>query len=167
MNEETEKMEKTEKTEIGKEEEKGEKEKKKKKKKKKIVMSFARRKEAKARARIKEGKGRILINSYTLDNIKNEIVKDLILEPINLAKDYVDFDGIDIKVNVKGGGVMGQAQAVRSAIAKALVDYTRSSELRRKILAYDRFMLVDDVRVVEPKKYKGRKARARFQKSYR
>jgi small subunit ribosomal protein S9 len=148
-------------------EEKEEKKEKKKKKRKKVVVSFARRKEAKARARIKEGKGRILINSSTIDNIKNEIVKDLILDPINLAKDYVNFDGIDIKVKAEGGGVMGQAQAVRSAIAKALVEYARSSELRKKMIAYDRSLLVDDVRVVEPKKYKGRKARARFQKSYR
>jgi small subunit ribosomal protein S9 len=156
------------KTENEKSEEKEEKkEEKKKKKKKKVVISFARRKEAKARARIKEGKGKIKINSYAIDTIKNEIVRDLILDPINLAKDYVNFGEIDISVNVRGGGSMGQAQAARAAIAKALVDYARSSELRKKMLAYDRYLLVDDVRVVEPKKYKGRKARARFQKSYR
>ncbi|MEM2174743.1 MAG: 30S ribosomal protein S9 [Candidatus Micrarchaeia archaeon] len=144
-----------------------EKKEKKKKKKKKIIIAYARRKEARARARIKEGKGRITINSYPISTIKDEFVKELIEEPLEIAKDYVDINSLDIKVSVNGGGVMGQAQAARSAIAKALVDYIKSNELRKKILAYDRFMLVDDVRYVEPKKYKGRKARARFQKSYR
>jgi small subunit ribosomal protein S9 len=73
----------------------------------------------------------------------------------------------DISVNVMGGGQMGQAQACRTAIARALVGFSGSEELKRKIVERDRFMFAEDSRRVEPKKYKGPKARARFQKSYR
>ncbi|MBU0586162.1 30S ribosomal protein S9, partial [Candidatus Micrarchaeota archaeon] len=62
---------------------------------------------------------------------------------------------------------MGQAQAARVAIAKALVDYTQDEALKKTFLDHDRSLLVDDVRRVEAKKYKGPKARARYQKSYR
>ena len=141
------------------------KESRKKKTGKKQVLVSARRKMAIARASIKPGKGRISINKLSLTAIENPYVKTLIQEPLKIANDYVS--QVDIDVIVKGGGQMGQAQAVRSAIAKALVAFTKDSQLKKEMLAYDRFMLVDDVRQVEPKKFKGRKARARFQKSYR
>ncbi|MEM3369837.1 MAG: 30S ribosomal protein S9 [Candidatus Micrarchaeia archaeon] len=137
---------------------------KKRSSKKQIVVS-ARRKMAIARSSIKPGKGIVRINKINLNAIDNPYVKTLISEPLKIANDYVS--QVDIDVDVYGGGQMGQAQAVRSAIAKALVAYTKDSQLKKDMLAYDRFMLVDDVRQVEPKKFKGRKARARFQKSYR
>ena len=142
-----------------------EKEAKKKKTSRKQVLVSARRKMAIARASIKPGKGRISINKLSLTAIENPYVKTLIQEPLKIANDYVS--QVDIDVTVNGGGQLGQAQAVRSAIAKALVAFTKDSQLKKEIIAYDRFMLVDDVRQVEPKKFKGRKARARFQKSYR
>ena len=61
----------------------------------------------------------------------------------------------------------GEAQAVRSAIAKSLIEFSGSESLKKDYMHYDRFMVVDDSRRVEPKKFKGPKARARFQKSYR
>jgi small subunit ribosomal protein S9 len=138
---------------------------KKKKASKKQVVVSARRKMAIARSSIKPGKGVVRINKINLNAIDNPFVKNLILEPLKIANDYVS--QVDIDVTVNGGGQMGQAQAARSAIAKALVAYTKDSQLKKEMLAYDRFLLVDDVRQVEPKKFKGRKARARFQKSYR
>ena len=74
---------------------------------------------------------------------------------------------VDISINVKGGGQMGQAQACRVAIARALCGFSGDAALKGRIIAHDRFMLAEDSRRVEPKKYKGPKARARFQKSYR
>ncbi|MCX8202211.1 MAG: 30S ribosomal protein S9 [Candidatus Micrarchaeota archaeon] len=129
-----------------------------------MVVS-ARRKMAIARSSIKPGKGVIKINKMSLNALDNPYIKTLIAEPLKIANDYVS--QVDIDVDVRGGGQMGQAQAARAAIAKALVAYTKDSQLKKEMLAYDRFMLVDDVRQVEPKKFKGRKARARFQKSYR
>jgi len=145
--------------------EKEAKESRKKKAGRKQVLVSARRKMAIARASIKPGKGRISINKLSLTAIENPYVKTLIQEPLKIANDYVS--QVDIDVTVDGGGQLGQAQAVRSAVAKALVAFTKDSQLKKEIIVYDRFMLVDDVRQVEPKKFKGRKARARFQKSYR
>jgi small subunit ribosomal protein S9 len=76
---------------------------------------------------------------------------------------------MDIDVTVKGGGVMGQMDAARTAIGKAIVEFTGSKELRDKFLAYDRTLLVSDARRTEPHKpsrsTKG--PRAKRQKSYR
>jgi len=145
-------------------EEKAEAKKKRAPKPKQIIVS-ARRKMATARASIKAGKSVVKINKINLQAIDNPHVKMMVSEPLKIAGDYAS--KVDISVNVCGGGQMGQAQAVRSAIAKALVAYTKDSELKKEMLAYDRFLLIDDSRQVEPKKFKGRKARARFQKSYR
>ena len=62
---------------------------------------------------------------------------------------------------------MGQAEAARTAIARALVRWTKSSQLRSKFLEFDRTLLTGDPRRKEPKKFGGPGARARFQKSYR
>jgi len=70
-------------------------------------------------------------------------------------------------VSVSGGGVMGQADAVRTAIARAILEFTKDDELREQYLAYDRTLLVNDTRVKEAKKPLGRGARKKRQKSYR
>lgn len=164
--ESSEKVEKEEVIVQKQEEEKEQKqEKAKKRSSRKQVVVSARRKMAIARSSIRPGKGVVRINKINLNAIDNPYVKTLVSEPLKIANDYVS--QVDIDVDVYGGGQMGQAQAARSAIAKALVAYTKDSQLKKDMLAYDRFMLVDDVRQVEPKKFKGRKARARFQKSYR
>ncbi|MCL5239044.1 MAG: 30S ribosomal protein S9, partial [Candidatus Marsarchaeota archaeon] len=73
----------------------------------------------------------------------------------------------NISINVYGGGFSGQAQAARSVLAKVIAKAASSDVIKKMYMDYDRTLLVDDVRQVEPKKYKGPKARARFQKSYR
>lgn len=62
---------------------------------------------------------------------------------------------------------MGQAEASRTAIANALLKWTKSSRLRGVFIEYDRTMIVGDPRRKEPKKFGGPGARARSQKSYR
>jgi small subunit ribosomal protein S9 len=135
------------------------------KRKKPLAVVSARRKEAIARARVTDGKGTVRINSLALDAIPQRHIREIISEPLRLAAEYTP--KLSIAVNVKGGGVISQAQAVRAAIARGIVEFSGDDDLKKKFLEYDRFLLVDDVRFVEPKKYKGRKARARFQKSYR
>jgi len=131
----------------------------------KTVIKKGRRKTAIARAVIREGKGRIRINKIDINAIENNYIKEMLTEPLMLIGDRAT--KIDIDVNVKGGGVMGQMQAARTAIAKGLVEYFEDDKLREKYFEYDKHFVVDDVRQVEPKKYKGPKARARYQKSYR
>ncbi|MEM3839496.1 MAG: 30S ribosomal protein S9 [Candidatus Micrarchaeaceae archaeon] len=134
--------------------------------KRKIAFAKGKRKEAVARARLTQGLGRILINGVDVRNIRPETLRDLILEPVKISNQAKAIaEASDIYVNIRGGGVSGQAQAARSAIAKVLSASDES--LKKLYMAYDRTLLVDDSRRVEPKKFLGRKARARFQKSYR
>ena len=130
-----------------------------------VLVVSGKRKTAIARAVIREGKGRIRINNIPLEIYQPEIAREKIREPLLLAGDI--WKKLDIKVKVKGGGFMGQAEACRMAIARGLVQWTKSSHLRTIFLKYDRTMLAGDPRRKEPKKFGGPGARARFQKSYR
>ena len=136
------------------------------KKSTKIIQTKAKKKKAIARATLfYPGKGIVRVNGYLLDAWQNnKYLRMLIEEPIVIAGEITK--KVDIYVNVRGGGFMGQAMAVRGAIAKALANLV-GDELRKKYLAYDRTLLVDDVRQVKPKKPLGRKARAKKQTSYR
>ncbi|MGC9781624.1 MAG: 30S ribosomal protein S9 [Candidatus Heimdallarchaeota archaeon] len=133
---------------------------------KRIVLTSGKRKTAIARATTKAGKGRIRINSIPLEIYPSELARMKIQEPLVLAGEDV-IKGIDIIVNVKGGGIIGQADAARTAIGRALVIWTQDPELRSKYLHYDRSILVADSRRKEEKKTGGPGARARYQKSYR
>ena len=141
--------------------------KKKAKKKKEVRESVFRgkRKESIARASVRKGKGVVRINSCLLSSLENKYAREIIAVPLHIAPEIAS--QVDISINVSGGGAMGQAQACRTAIAHALIGFSGDENVRRKILEHDRFMLIEDSRRVEPKKYKGPKARARFQKSYR
>ena len=84
------------------------------------------------------------------------------------------FSNLDIRIRVKGGGYTAQIYAIRQAIAKAIVSYYQKyvdeaskKEIKEILMEYDRTLLVADPRRCEPKKFGGRSARARFQKSYR
>ncbi|MGC9149806.1 MAG: 30S ribosomal protein S9 [Candidatus Micrarchaeia archaeon] len=135
-------------------------------KKKKISLGVGKRKEAVARAVAKEGSGRIRINKIAIDAFTPEYLRDIILEPLRVSKNAQELaKGLDIEVKVEGSGPIAQAEACRMAIARALVGFRKG--LEREFLKHDRYMLVRDYRKVETKKFKGPKARARFQKSYR
>ena len=104
------------------------------------------RKKAIARIRIESGKKEIKINNKNLETLP-KIAQLKILEPLRIAED----ENFVVKVNVKGGGIMGQAEAIAQAIAKALVDL-KGEELRNKIINYDRNLLIQDIRRTEPHK---------------
>ena len=142
-----------------------EKKKARKVKKEKNTLSRGKRKEAVARAVISKGKGRFVFNRILFSQIPNKYIREIVMEPLNFIG--AELHSMDIKVYVRGGGQMGQAQAARVAISKALVGFTADDTLKKTFLDHDRSLLIEDVRRVEPKKYKGPKARARFQKSYR
>lgn len=136
-----------------------------KKKAKKVLVARGKRKESVARATIREGNGVIRVNSRNIESYTNPYMKEIVREALR----YVgpEANTVDISVNVSGGGVMGQAQAARTAIANALTMYFEDLNLRQKFIEIDRSLVIEDIRRVEPKKYRGPKARARFQKSYR
>ncbi|MDH5375361.1 MAG: 30S ribosomal protein S9 [Candidatus Bathyarchaeota archaeon] len=133
---------------------------------KKILIISGKRKTAIARAVVRPGIGRIRINRIPLEIYEPEIAREKLMEPLTQAGDEV-WKQLDIDIKVSGGGYMGQAEAVRMAIANALLKWTKSSRLRTVFVEYDRTMVAGDPRQKEPKKFGGPGARARDQKSYR
>lgn len=133
---------------------------------KRIVLTSGKRKTAIARATTKAGKGRIRINAVPLEIYPSELARMKILEPLIIAGEDI-YNAIDITINVTGGGMVGQADAARTAVGRALVKWTQDPELRSKMMHYDRSILVADSRRREEKKAGGPGARARYQKSYR
>jgi len=129
----------------------------------KTITSSGKRKQAIARATLKEGKGTVRINSLLLDTITPTMLRLRISEPLVLAGDVAK--GVDISVRVNGGGITSQADAVRLAIGRALVQ--KDKKLEKVFLAYDRQLLVADVRRKEVAKPNDSQARAKRQKSYR
>ncbi|MEM2933711.1 MAG: 30S ribosomal protein S9 [Halobacteria archaeon] len=131
----------------------------------KVVCASGKRKTAIARAILSKGKGRVRFNKIPVEIVEPELIRLKLLEPLMLAGSLVN--EIDIDVEAKGGGFAGQADAARTAIARGLVEWTNDSALKEIFLAHDRTLLVNDVRLKEPKKMGGRGARKRRQKSYR
>lgn len=134
----------------------------------KILTISGKRKTAIAKATIRPGSGAIRINKKPIETF-SFLRRLMLLEPLKLAQDILKdkLKSIDINVNVKGGGTESQVEASRLAIARALVAFTKSEELRKAYLGYDRFLLVADVRRKEMRKPGDSKARAKRQKSYR
>ena len=120
-----------------------------------------RRKNATARTRVYAGSGSIEINGRAFENyFPRKTLQMIIRQPLNLGK---LLDKVDVKVNVKGGGVSGQAEAVRHGISRALLSLDPGL---RGLLKKAGF-LTRDARKKERKKYGLRAARARYQYSKR
>ncbi len=122
------------------------------------------RKKAIARATLKDGSGRVRINSLLLEAYNPKMARLMIMEPLVLAQKLTK--KIDINITVKGGGWHSQAEAARLVVGKALAEYDPKG-LKKILLEYDRHLLVSDVRRTEPSKPNDSKPRAKRQKSYR
>jgi len=133
--------------------------------KKKATLATGKRKTAKARVTVTEGKGRVRINNIPLHLHQPLMAREMILEPFLIAGDVAD--KIDVDIMVEGGGPLGQAEAARMGLTQGLVKYTKSKRLKSTFLEHDRTMLSGDARRKEPKKFGGPGARRRKQKSYR
>lgn len=130
----------------------------------KNIQTSGTRKKAIARSTIKEGNGILKINNKPLTAMTSEFVRLKIEEPLMIAGEIVK--KLNIDVDVKGGGDVSQADAVRLAIARGLVVF--EPKLKKQFLDYDRTLLVADVRQREARKPNTRgKARQKVQKSYR
>ncbi len=123
------------------------------------------RKRAIARATLRLGKGKVRINKVLLEFYQPKMSRLKIMEPLVIAGDVAN--SVDIDVLVRGGGQSGQAEAARLVVAKSLVQFSKDKTLEQRYLAYDRHMLVADVRRKETRKPNDSKARAKRQKSYR
>lgn len=118
---------------------------------KKAIQTSGTRKRAIARATIRPGSGRVTINSRVLDMVEPRYIRMRLREPVMLAPEEL-VSKVDVDINVKGGGMWGQADAARTALANAFVKWSGSKELRHTYHDYDRTMLVPDSRRTEPHK---------------
>jgi small subunit ribosomal protein S9 len=126
-----------------------------------VFSATGRRKEAVARVSVKVGGGHLTINNRSLkDYLKRGVLADIVHEPM---KETDTLGKLDICCTVKGGGLTGQAGAIRLAISRAIarLDPDLKSVLKKK------GFLTRDARAVERKKYGRPKARKRYQFSKR
>ncbi len=143
-----------------------------KKGKKKVVHTSGKRKTAVARATVKVGKGRVRVNSEPIEILQPALSRRKAMEPLVIADAMNRLSKVDINILTHGGGIMGQTDAIRTALARGLVHYNGGAEgldeeLRDEYLRFDRSLLVNDPRRKEPKHQLGRGARRKKQKSYR
>lgn len=126
-----------------------------------IINTIGRRKTAVARIYMQPGSGSITVNNRELATyFPTEVLQIVVNQAFNISENTGKYD---VKVNVRGGGISGQAEAVRMAISRALVEADGEN---RPVLKKEGF-LTRDSRMVERKKYGRRKARKRFQFSKR
>ena len=126
-----------------------------------VINTIGRRKTSVARIYMQPGKGAIKVNSRILsDYFPSEILQTIVKQPLTTIEASGKFD---ISVNVDGGGIKGQAEAVRLAIARALCELDPENKPPLKKEGF----LTRDPRMVERKKYGRRKARKKFQFSKR
>ncbi|HNP19183.1 MAG TPA: 30S ribosomal protein S9 [Fulvivirga sp.] len=126
-----------------------------------VISSIGRRKTSVARIYVTAGKGAITVNNRDVQEyFPAGILQTIVRQPLNILEQDGNFD---IKVNVDGGGPAGQAEAIRLAISRALVEIDPD---HRPALKAEGF-LTRDPRMVERKKYGRAKARKRFQFSKR
>ena len=132
----------------------------------KVVLSSGKRKTAIARARIKQGTGIIRVNGKTVDAITPDLARMKIQEALMIIGDD-QIKKVDISVKVEGGGFVSQAEAVRIALTRGILDWSKQTTLRSRITEYDRTLIAGEPRRKESKKAGARGARAKRQKSYR
>ena len=146
----------------------------------KTEIYFASRKTASAHVYFTKGLCKVRINNIPVEMLEPEIAREVVLMPLEIIGEELR-DKVNISVRVKGGGFMGQAYAVSTAMSRALIGLTKSKkepkdhpfnkstrqQLREKIGDYDKYLISGDARRKEPKKFGRPGARRRKQKSYR
>lgn len=126
-----------------------------------VTNTSGRRKTAVARVYLSKGKGNITVNGLDYKQyFKTSTLQYYVRQALEISKSTNDYD---VKVNVNGGGTTGQAQAIRLAISKALIE--NNNDLKPALKAEG--LTTRDPRMVERKKFGRAKARRRFQFSKR
>jgi small subunit ribosomal protein S9 len=126
-----------------------------------VIHKIGRRKTAVARIYMTKGKGNITINKRDIaDYFATPTLQYKVKQPFSLTNTE---DSFDVKVNVYGGGITGQAEAVRLALSRALCEL----DAENRIVLKPEGLLTRDPRMVERKKYGQKKARKKFQFSKR
>ncbi|MBS3100455.1 30S ribosomal protein S9 [Candidatus Pacearchaeota archaeon] len=132
----------------------------------KSIMVSGKRKTSIAKAKIvSPGSGKVIIDRIPYEKL--DLMKHLLIdEPIRIAKKIVKMD-FDIHISTRGGGREGRIEAARLALARAILKKTKSEHIKKAFSAYDKHLLVADIRRKEAYKPDDSKARAKRQTSYR
>ena len=130
-----------------------------------VVLATGKRKAAVARATVRKGSGCVRFNERPLELVEPELIRLKVQEPLLMVGDRAK--SLDISVQATGGGLVGQASAARTAVARGLIAWLKDDQLKEMFKHYDRSLLVNDPRRKLPKRPGGRGARKRRQKSYR
>ncbi len=126
-----------------------------------VIHKIGRRKTAVARVYVSEGKGNITVNNRELnDYFSTATLQYKVQQPFALTGNEGNFD---VKVNVYGGGITGQAEAIRLALSRAMCELNEENRTELK----PEGLLTRDARMVERKKFGQKKARKKFQFSKR
>ena len=126
-----------------------------------VIHKIGRRKTAVARVYVSQGDGSISVNKKDLkDYFTTATLQYKVMQPLTLTGNEANYS---VKVNVYGGGITGQAEAVRLAISRAMVEVDAENRITLK----PEGLLTRDPRMVERKKYGQKKARKKFQFSKR
>ncbi|MFI2742081.1 30S ribosomal protein S9 [Zhouia sp. PK063] len=126
-----------------------------------VIHKIGRRKTAVARVYVSEGSGNITINKKDLNTyFPTGTLQYKVKQPLTLTENVENFD---IKVNVYGGGITGQAEAIRLAISRAMCEI----DAENRTVLKPEGLLTRDPRMVERKKFGQKKARKKFQFSKR
>ena len=126
-----------------------------------VIHKIGRRKTAVARVYVSKGKGNIIVNDKDFKSyFTTGTLQYKVNQPLALTENLGNFD---IKVNVYGGGVTGQAEAVRLALSRAMCELNDEN----RIILKPEGLLTRDPRMVERKKFGQKKARKKFQFSKR
>tara|TARA_R110002072_G_scaffold260722_7_gene419260 strand:+ start:1244 stop:1630 length:387 start_codon:yes stop_codon:yes gene_type:complete len=126
-----------------------------------VIHKIGRRKTAVARVYLSPGKGTITVNKRTFDNyFSTDTLKYKVMQPLAMTNNAENFD---IKINVFGGGITGQAEAIRLALSRAMCEVDEENRATLK----PEGLLTRDPRMVERKKFGQKKARKKFQFSKR
>jgi small subunit ribosomal protein S9 len=130
-----------------------------------VVITTGKRKTATARAYTRNGTGKFRINGAPVELYPVALLREKLMEPILLIGEKSAV--IDVDINVNGGGLTGQVDASRTAMAKGIVKFLKDNTVDEIYRQYDRTIMVNDIRRKLPKKPMGRGARVKRQKSYR
>ena len=126
-----------------------------------VIHKIGRRKTAVARVYVSPGKGKVTVNQRELkDYFPTATLQYKVNQPFALTDNEGNFD---VKVNVFGGGITGQAEAIRLALSRAMVELDAENRLVLK----PEGLMTRDPRMVERKKFGQKKARKKFQFSKR
>jgi small subunit ribosomal protein S9 len=126
-----------------------------------VIHKIGRRKTAVARVYVSEGKGNITVNKKSLeDYFSTATLQYKVKQPFTLTETDGNYD---VKVNVYGGGITGQAEAVRLALSRAMCEI----DAENRAVLKPEGLLTRDPRMVERKKFGQKKARKKFQFSKR